>query len=196
MIVYNRMEVPRVENWVNGGEYIWMGSSIKSLRGQVAKILMGSHKRWEEEEAAHEVDSLTCRDLPWDGSSHSSQSPGKVTSSCWWQSLFRTSCGKTLKSPFSTYSNTWASFKEKLGCNGRSPLDGSCSCRSRVWFSVGDRTTLAPRHGKPISTLPTMLVQSTWTFRHAENMWEKKLPYFPSNLVLVKIQIRDIHMPY
>lgn len=134
VISYNRMEVPRVANWVNGREYIWMGSSIKSLRRQVAKILMGSPKRSEEKEAAQEVDSLTRRDLPRDGSSHSRESSGKVTSSCWWQSLFRILWDKTLKSPFSSYSNIWPSFKEKLGCNGRSPLHNLRWCLSRVLF--------------------------------------------------------------
>lgn len=55
MTFYNRMAVPRVENWVNGEEQVWIGELSKITERTVAKILMGSDKSSEQRKKQHKV---------------------------------------------------------------------------------------------------------------------------------------------
>lgn len=108
--------------------------------------------------------------LRWKGVFISGGRSGNVTSSCWRQTLFHILWDKTLTSPFSTC--TWASFKEKMGSNGRNPY-GLYSCTGRVVF-IGNSTRLAPWYCKQDSNLPTRTGPRHMNLYNTKRLWEKR----------------------
>lgn len=157
MIFYNRMEVPRVQTGSVENTIGWRAQKKKkSLRGQVAKSsrAVTNDQREEEEQNKKLTHWLTEIFPEMEGSFHSSEASGRVTSSCSYgsSSIFY---GAKLWNPHLVLTQ----IPELLLKQNRVLMAGTpmaCAHAEVEWFSVGNSTKLAPWHCKHNSNLPTV----------------------------------------